>query len=51
MNDNIYDPTSIQVMTGPGVRWTEPIEPVQFAPVLEQLDNIMRHALTTMGYQ
>lgn len=45
-----YDPTSIQTMTGPGVRWTDNVEPIIWATTLEKLDEMMRNNPTMMRY-
>lgn len=45
-----YNPDDIRYMTGEGVRWTEPAQPIVRAPVIEKLDTIMRNALTDLGY-
>lgn len=49
MND-AYNPNDITVMTGEGVRWTEPVSPIEWASVLEKQETTMLNALTTLGY-
>ena len=45
-----YNPDDIRYMTGEGVRWTEPAQPVTFTPILEKMEHTMRNALTDLGY-
>lgn len=49
MND-AYNPNDVTVMTGEGVRWTEPASPIVWATVLEKLDTLMRNEPTMWRY-